>query len=352
MHLTRPREKRYKLFARALLKTSKLLANSRLASYLQSLKLHDFYGYVDEETIVSSLHAAVARIVQRLSKVNKVHLSLVNWDRLHLSLKSALTDTFRAPSLIEVHLSHFPIFIFAELASGYATHLKVLHVYGDWDIWHGSSILQSHMEESVAPRSVQLDQLGLGYIARFDILTWLQQDSCPFDVRNLQLHCCELGSTRMLQPLRYLGRSLRELELLEEYPYYPNQSDPVNVIPLEYTPNLRSLTLNITTDCPVRHIEALFEPLQNPDEARFSLRRLTINIRFYYPGTAPSIQNLCERWAALNTILDKPEFSLLEMVHIRLIEDLRAILKILRELFRRTFFSLEGSRRLVVQVEE
>ncbi|KAE9383073.1 hypothetical protein BT96DRAFT_930037 [Gymnopus androsaceus JB14] len=333
------RKKTYRLFA---------------ASYVQLLKLYNFYGYLVEEATVTFLHAAAALIIQRLSKarVNKVHISGVAWYRLRISLKSALTDIFRAPSLTEVQLFYFPIFTFAELASGYATHLKVLHVSGDWDIRDGSSILQSHMEKSVAPRSIQLDQLGLGYIPRFDFLTWLQQDSCPFDVRNLQV--LRIGINPYASAMvRYLGRSLRELELLEDYPFYRNQSDLVNVIPLEYTPNLRSLTVNITTDCPVRYIEALFEPLQNPDvDARFSLRRLNINVRFYYPGTAPSIQNLCERWAALNTILENPEFSLLEIVHIRLIEDLRAIPKILREFFRRTFSSLEGSRRLVVQVEE
>ncbi|KAE9392234.1 hypothetical protein BT96DRAFT_1023698 [Gymnopus androsaceus JB14] len=319
---------KYRLFTRSFRKIDATLANPRLASYVQSLKLYNFGFYSSGEAIVDSLHAAAARIVHRLSKVNKVQLS--------------------APSLTQVYLSDFSLFTLAELSSllGHATHLKVLHVEKDRHSRDGLSILQSPVEESGAPQSIQLDQLGFGrYFARFDLLlTWLQQDWCPFDVRNVRV--LRIGpSPEASEMVRYLGRNLRELELLAERGGLPW---PINDF-LEHIPNLHSLTLHIIAN--IRYTEALFEPLRlpNPDGTRFSLQHLTVNFMFYSAGTFLDHQNLCEQWAVLDAMLERPEFPLLEMVHIRLIEDKSyTIPDEYRELYRRTFSSLERSGKLMV----
>ncbi|KAE9385650.1 hypothetical protein BT96DRAFT_1026527 [Gymnopus androsaceus JB14] len=252
---------RHTLLTRSFRKINATLANSRLASYVQSLKLYNFVDYSGGK-VVGSLHAAAAQIVQCLSKVNKVQLS--------------------APSLTQIYLSNFFVSTFAELASllGHATHLKVLHV-----------------KETM---------------------------------------------------LRYLGKNLRELELLEEYDGFPYHITDF----LDHTPNLHSLTLHTRITKSIRHIEALFKPLPNLDGTSFSLRYLTLNFMFYSAFSATSVdhQNLCDQWVVLDTILERPEFSLLEMVHIRLIEAEHyfTIPDGYREFYRRTFSSLEGSGKLTV----
>ncbi|KAE9382908.1 hypothetical protein BT96DRAFT_1009886 [Gymnopus androsaceus JB14] len=98
------RKKTYRLFARSLSKTNKMLVNPRLASYVQLLKLYNFYGYLVEEATVTFLHAAAALIIQRLSKarVNKVHISGVAWYRLRISLNFF---TFRYLHSLSWHLA-------------------------------------------------------------------------------------------------------------------------------------------------------------------------------------------------------------------------------------------------------
>ncbi|KAE9390183.1 hypothetical protein BT96DRAFT_1024684 [Gymnopus androsaceus JB14] len=207
------------LLTQSFLKAQSVVKNPRLASYVQSLELHRFIEPSSSEAIIGSLHAIAASIVQHLSKLNFLR---INYPLYML----------RDASLIQLRFDRVLIPTFPELVSllSCAAHLKVLNVDRDWnDGWHwhaaralNSSILQTDFANvgvdarSVGARSILLDELqfesSVWHIDMF--LTWFRQDSCPFDIQNLRL--LRIGSgAHTSAMLKYAGRNLRELELLE-----------------------------------------------------------------------------------------------------------------------------------------
>ncbi|KAE9395716.1 hypothetical protein BT96DRAFT_922653, partial [Gymnopus androsaceus JB14] len=342
------------VLTRSFLKINAIFANPRLASYVQSMKLQQFTASWTNETLIASLHAAAASIVQRLPNVNMLSLESVTWEALSPLLKVALTDVFKTPSLTQIAFFMVSVPNFAQLASllSHATHLRVLCP----DVWYDNISIPVELNVDVIvasshpPRSIQLDLLQFrrpSSSVHVDIfLNWFQRDDCPFDVQNLQLLSIRL-CTKSSAMLQFLGRNLRELELLD---VYSNEYRPH----LEYTPNLRRLTLHVPqTNAfnPVPCIEALFEPLLNADKTRFPLRKLGVNVGLAVRNVVDP--TLWDKWAAFDTLLEKPEFSLLETVHIRLTAVFSySIPSGIEESFRRTLSYLEGSGKLSVQVED
>lgn len=208
------------------LKISEFLAalfagNPRLASYVRLLELQHFTK--PNIRVKPELLNAFVSIVQHLSDVKKLELFDVNWKFLSPSLRSALTDFIRTNSLTGITLLFFSIPTFAELVSmlGENTFLKVLETNVTCDVWDipDSSILESDMDQTVAtnpPRSIRLDRLqflGQNQISSF--LAWFRQDSCPLEVRNLQLlHLgSSISSDLAVQTLQYVGSNLSGLML-------------------------------------------------------------------------------------------------------------------------------------------
>lgn len=196
--------------------------NPHLASYVRSLQLvksrklpESAMGYQEP------VYNATANIVHQLSNLHKVSL-LVHWTDLSHSLKTSLTDMLRSSSITQLSLIQFHIPTFAEVASwlGHMPYLKILNVHLFCDHWDLPDPSFSESEDEVQgcpPRSIQLEQLQLTSDADLiPFAAWFQQDSCPFQVQNLQ---CSINNSitselafDMLK-LRDIGSMVRELSL-------------------------------------------------------------------------------------------------------------------------------------------
>lgn len=184
-----------------------------LASYVRVLELHDSGMLIMEELL-----NAVVNVVQCLSSVKKLVLAGIRWSLLSSSLGMAIIDVLRGTSLTHATLDRISIPAFADLASllSHCTiHLKVLQVGVRCDIWDAPD--SSITEAGTSPRSIELDELHLLYKNSIpSFITWFQQDSCPFKVRNLQLlhfgPYVPLG-LKAASLLQHVGKNLRVLKM-------------------------------------------------------------------------------------------------------------------------------------------
>ncbi|KAE9397852.1 hypothetical protein BT96DRAFT_1020512 [Gymnopus androsaceus JB14] len=323
-----------------------------LASYVRSLKLTSFLvDYDTEPAMPAEACTATASLVQRLSEVNKLAFCFLEWEILPPLLKVALTELCKASSLTQFTTINFEIPTFTELASLLndmrSLKVLVLHVSMYSDHWDA---LNSLPESVTKPRRIQLTDLRLiSYVHRF--MTWFQQDWCPFDVR--RLNSLEIGREVDMAALQYCGTNLRELKLQRLLPSYYDSN--TNLAHLGCTPNLRSLSLMTAYEpsldklATVTWIQSLFKPLLNSHGHLFPLQHLTISL-----GTKSS--NLLqphqwEPWAEIDALLQKPEFALLETVDFKLRSVTRETPDDARQLLRGNLPFLEGSGKLVVQIE-
>ncbi|KAE9391944.1 hypothetical protein BT96DRAFT_1000807 [Gymnopus androsaceus JB14] len=281
--------------------------NPGLASYVQCLELWDFsFGTVIQEVEGNAL------IIIPLS----LKLSFSP------SLEAALTRMFRAPSVTEVVLETLEIPKFADLVSllSHLTRLKVLKIMAiSCDDWSAPNT--AHATGSPLPGSIQLDKLVFN---DRDFITWFQQGSCPFglqNLRHLQIFPAVLNSQEAVDVLQQAGKALTKLTLKRESEM--GDLGPGPFLHLGYTPNLKSLKLfnifrkRLKTPHPVDSVpwmRSLFEPLLNSDQKRYPLQRLTIEISV--DGYTMSNNRYWTKWPSLDALLSKPEFDLLETVHI------------------------------------
>lgn len=189
----------------------------RLATYVRCLILHDF-DHVSKE-----VHISAAFIIQRLSAVNELSFDLVNWTLLSPSLKEALTNLVRAPSMTRLSLCKFSTREFSELGSllSQAIHVKTLRVL--------ESTPQSPVCNITAlspPRSIKLDDLLLQIESpelhhhppptRLTLSEWLQKEYCAFEIgclKTLRIRHNRLDHPLIASMLQQTGGSLGELEL-------------------------------------------------------------------------------------------------------------------------------------------
>ncbi|KAE9397891.1 hypothetical protein BT96DRAFT_995452 [Gymnopus androsaceus JB14] len=231
-----------------------------------------------------------------------------------------MTDLFRAPSLTQVSITECFIHTFTELVSllCYTTHLKVLEssaCVSDPRL-PGSGILKSDTAEAnlPSPKSIELHELKLQRHIR-EFRAWFQWDLCPFEVQNLQvLHLGRRGSAfaERIGLVQYVGKNLKELHLIELLSVDLNNF-------LEYTPNLRILHLDdlhqTSSWTPVPMIQAFFRPFLNQEGRHLSLQHLIITIRVHVDALKKAGW---EQWSAIDGLLQKPEFALLETVDFKL----------------------------------
>ncbi|KAE9388009.1 hypothetical protein BT96DRAFT_1004582 [Gymnopus androsaceus JB14] len=184
---------------------------------------------------------------------------------------------------------------------------------------------------------------------------WFQKESCPFEVRNLQvLRLSGLEFSQMIDLVQYVGENLSELQIMSL------QLGDLNNY-FEYTPNLRILHLGNLwqTDSyiPVPIIQALFGRFNNQD-SKFPIRHLTIVLRPQH--IEPSETRHWDQWAAIDVLLQKPKFARLETVHFQLFQPLKTI-KIggrsvgpitsdILELLRKNLPCLQKSGKLTVEM--
>ncbi|KAE9406205.1 hypothetical protein BT96DRAFT_1014987, partial [Gymnopus androsaceus JB14] len=276
-------------------------ANPRLALYVQSLQLLKFDG--DDE----AFYTAAANVIRRLSNVNRLSLLFVDWQALPSLLKTALTEMFRAPSLTQVSLAMFTIHSFAELASllSYMTHLKVLEITTEISYHHDLDLpdnTPSELDVGVIGHAANhpsiLEKLHL-HSSLDTVMSWLQQDACPIDVRNLQ--SLEIDTRADIGTLlQYVGSSLTELKL--------RQVSPRNYNYLEYTPNLRSLLLVLGNQSHngLLWIQDLFKHLLNAKGNRIPLKHLTILLNVDR-DPLPTAQSQLDHWASIDELLQNTQ---------------------------------------------
>ncbi|KAE9397822.1 hypothetical protein BT96DRAFT_976721 [Gymnopus androsaceus JB14] len=176
--------------------------------------------------------------------------------------------------------------------------------------------------EGTTPRSIRLDELSLANdVRRF--MDWFQQDSCPFEIRNLQ-KCYG-------QCMQYVGKSLSEVWLLDL-----DVEDPNNY--LKYTPNLAPYT-RISR---IRFLSALFGPLLDKDE-KLPLQRLRIVL---FPSHNVRLDSHdWASWSAIDALLEKLEFAS------ETVEFTTSCVRV-KELLVGKLPLLERSEKLVVQIED
>lgn len=231
--------------------------NPRLASYVRFLELRNFDRPIPYSARLmynqEAIHDSTAILVRLFTNLDSLSLFRMNWIALSPFLQSALGGLFRDPEtrMTRVTLALFAIPRFEELVGllGGLRCLRALKVSflncTDWEVPEGrdgdnsrsksesfsgleseedgTSMMISTTSVPPPPRSIHLDQLlHFHQVHLRSFTTWLQQDSCPFEVRNLrslQIHRSEtpfdFGGTAFM--LQYVGDSLRELELLGPY---------------------------------------------------------------------------------------------------------------------------------------
>ncbi|KAE9388007.1 hypothetical protein BT96DRAFT_1025621 [Gymnopus androsaceus JB14] len=229
-----------------------------LASYVQSVQLRGFAGENQPEAFIPTCRQLGHPVA---------------------FAKTALTAVFRAPSLTQISLARFDISAFAELASllSYSVHLKVLDasvVSEHWDV-PNPLIVDIAAGTTSQPRSIHLHELMLSRHIH-PLTIWFRKESCPFEVRNLQvLRLSGVEFSQMIDLVQYVGENLSELQIMSL------QLGDLNNY-FEHTPNLRILHLGNLwqTDSyiPVPIIQALFGRFSNQD-SKFPIQHLAIVLR-------------------------------------------------------------------------
>ncbi|KAE9397829.1 hypothetical protein BT96DRAFT_921159 [Gymnopus androsaceus JB14] len=182
-----------------------------------------------------AVYTATISLVRRLSSLNSLSFNVISWESLPPLLKAALTEICKAPSVTQFSANHFYISIFAELASllSRMKSLKILDldmIHYNWEMPNFLSELGIE-EDSLPPRSIQLDELRL-YNARH-FMDCFQRDSCPTGVRNLK--SLGMRSQADMATLQCFGTSIRELTL-DGYPV--NQA--VHALKLQFISHFES----------------------------------------------------------------------------------------------------------------
>lgn len=162
------------------------------------------------------IQVSIAEVIQRLSNVNKIQFRNVNWHTSSPLLRTAMSDVLKLPYLTRVTISWLIVPKFADMASllSHATHLEALEVrflYFDEGTLPNPSALAANL-----PRSIKLNEFVTDDIGTFT--WWFQQESCPFEVRNLRHLCMDgISTTRAYRSagfmVQHVGGSLTKLEL-------------------------------------------------------------------------------------------------------------------------------------------
>ncbi|KAE9408641.1 hypothetical protein BT96DRAFT_913787 [Gymnopus androsaceus JB14] len=310
-----------------------------LASYVRSLEIRsESYNAATPEVV----YTATASLVQRLSNVNNLSFFRIVWQLLPPLLQEALTELCKAPSVTRFSAIHFNIPTFAELVSllSRMRNLKVLGVdmlCNDWNMPNSLSELEIE-EASHPPQSIQLDEMRVCNTPRF--MKWLQQDSCPFGVRNLK--SLEIRGLDMVN-LQWF--SIRELL------GYTVTSALGLALALACFVNLFTLCLyRADTDSPVSWIQSLFKPLLISEGNVLPLQHLTISLNIMHSD--PLDPRHWDPWSAIDTLLGMPEFAWLETVDFKLapFPNWPEVPDGVRKLLSEKLPFLEGSGKLVVRI--
>ncbi|KAE9400856.1 hypothetical protein BT96DRAFT_919157 [Gymnopus androsaceus JB14] len=257
----------------------------------------------------NGVDVATASVVQRLSNVNDLTFSRIDWNVFSPMLKSQLIEILRSSSLTQFRSRSMPATpIITALAAvlACARHLKIMDVSSECTDWNSPTEITG-----TAPRSIHLEELKLSRSPSF--INSLLQDSCPFEVRNLRLLDIRgyFSYSEIAGLMQYIGGNLKNLKMdLGDY-----EAEELNGH-LEHTPNLRILhltNLNLSLKRgPVPKIQALFRPLLSEGRNRFPLQHIIIDLN---PGDS-KVEAHC--WSAIDALFEKPEFALLETVEFRL----------------------------------
>ncbi|KAJ3751842.1 hypothetical protein EV360DRAFT_75865 [Lentinula raphanica] len=267
--------------------------------------------------------ATTTSIVKRLDNVEVLSLRDSCWDQLSLDLREALAHVLRRPSIDTIILYSFIISSLDALASVLcqASSLSTLYIYS---LTCANRDLPSSIKHTPSSRLIQLDQLCLndGSLdtsrSTGAFLIWLQQDSCPFKVRNLRsldLDRKSFSDEDIAWMLRYAGDNLQKFTLRE--PFELNQ--PSTLFHARHTPNLCTLTLmgSLHPDLfrPVPWILNFFRRIQESDVQEVSLlRRLNIvSLGDMFNRTR------WDEWTAVDELFTERRFNLLEAVSFSLL---------------------------------
>ncbi|KAE9398593.1 hypothetical protein BT96DRAFT_994656 [Gymnopus androsaceus JB14] len=344
-----------------------------LASYVWSLELQSFRRY--KVPMPKVVYTATASLVQRLSEVKELKFHYFEWNTLPPLLKAVLTELCKAPSVTQFSATEFDITTFTELAS-LLSNMKNLKVLDVNVAYRNGTVPRLLPKSETKPQCIQLSDLRLigGYSHGNSVrplMTWFQQDWCPFEVRHL--NSLEITTWVNMVTLQYCCTNLQELKLIEHrngesmhvqttnYMLSLQLTTLVGLDHLGYTPNLRSLSLmslisNFRPSLynPTTWIQSLFKPLLNPDGNPSHLQHLTISlpIRIRPLQSDPLSLHHWEPWTAIDVLLGKPEFALLETVDFKLNAPLGfpEIPNGARQLLRGKLPFLETSGKLRVQM--
>ncbi|KAJ3770192.1 hypothetical protein FB446DRAFT_745020 [Lentinula raphanica] len=301
-----------------------------LASCVRTLELT---YYRSEHDLSTQLVSFIIPLVEQLRNVNSLILSSCNWGSLCLELRRALMHLLSQPSLIRLILSGVYGFsnmdeVFALLSLG--SNLKTLKImtvsYGDRVSFTEDTIPVPHENH---PRSIQLDQsLLLDYHAAAYI-TWFQQVSCPFEIRNLR--CLHIGMEKtpdewLAWMLQYIGENLQELTLSGLL------DQPSTSVHVSHTPNLRSLVAIDDIDSlqkgksnTLPWILNFFRCIPESDvQVGSSLVQLSIDIRCWQSSQGFNRRHMINQldgWTALDTLFTERRFDSLELIDINLLAD-------------------------------
>lgn len=185
-----PRQKHYYAPYMDLKVTTHLIAlfdeKPHLASYVRALELQDYVRKSPTLTVgdQDAVHASTTQVIQRLTSLNELSFTNVNWNSLSPLLKNALINRFSG-AVTQLSFTSFSINEFSQLTSllDHVINLKVLRVENLHCVYHDRSV--SNPRGSPLPRSIQLDKLVLGR-GNMPLVTWMQQESCPFGLQRLQ----------------------------------------------------------------------------------------------------------------------------------------------------------------------
>ncbi|KAE9397890.1 hypothetical protein BT96DRAFT_995451 [Gymnopus androsaceus JB14] len=344
-----------------------------LASYVRLLELRSSGQY--KVPMPKVVYTATASLVQRLSEVKELKFHDFGWNTLPPLLKAVLTELCKAPSVTQFSATKFDITTFTELAS-LLSNMKNLKVLDVNVAYRNGTVPRSLTKSETKPRCIQLSDLRLinsySHNGVRPLMTWFQQDWCPFEVRHL--NSLETTTRVNMATLQYCCTNLRELKLKQHRSDESMHVQTTNYMlslqlttlvgfntkldHLGYTPNLRSLSLMSLMSSfepslhnPTTWIQSLFKPLLNPDGNPFPLQHLTLSlpIRIRPPRSDP---HYWDQWTAIDVLLGKPEFALLETVDFKLSAPLGfpEIPDGARQLLREKLPFLETSGKLRVQI--
>ncbi|KAE9393792.1 hypothetical protein BT96DRAFT_999153 [Gymnopus androsaceus JB14] len=290
-----------------------------LASYVRSLEVVHFRP----DDLSSKLEEAAplaSQVIHRLSYVE--HILLYDCEKNMLSefpvLREALYDIFNLPSLTRVTIQHCRFGTFIELASllSHATHLKVLTI-GSVGCFDRNLPSTSDLMSNVPPRSIKLEEFAVTASGFFNFIPWFEQESCPFQVQDLQFLRMRLSASLRTSPhilVRLVGHGLTKLELQYEYGVEEIHFH------LGHLPNLESFTLDNQyydrTENIVSWFRSFFGPVLNPHPLCHS----TLIIA-HLLSDAAQWESDCDQFAILDMLFAKPVFSSMETVNIHALEE-------------------------------